>query len=132
MSDLLSAASLLMAVIAILYSLWYTELTELLSISPKTHKEDNVADCYSVKSALIKKSTPLSVLALLIALIFLPDAIKISCEAISTFQNYGLEAASRYNAVKMAYCLVSVVSIALALYITSLSINLFKLWRSLR
>lgn len=132
MSDLLSAASLLMAVIAILYSLWYPELTEQLNISPKPHKEDNVAACHSVKNALIKKATPLSALALLIAIIFLPDAMKILCDAISTYQSYGIKAASRYNAVKMAYLLVSVASIALALYITTLSINLFKLWRSLR
>ncbi len=132
MSDLLSAASLLMAVTAIIYSLWYPELTERLNISPKPHKEDNAAACQSVKTTLINKATPLSILALLIALTFLPDAIKIAHEAITTYQSHGAASINLYNAVKMAYFLVSIVSIALAFYITALSVKLFSLWKRLR
>ncbi len=131
MSDLLSAASLLMAVIAIIYSLWYPELTEQLNISPKPHKEDNVAACQSVKMALISKALPLSILALLIALTFLPDAVKIALEAISTYKIHGAESIKFYNAVKMAYFLVSIVSAALAFYIIVLLVKLFSLWRNL-
>ncbi len=132
MSDLLSAASLLMAVIAIIYSLWYPELTEQLNISPKPHREDNVAACQSVKMYLISKAIPLSILASLIALTFLPDAVKIALEAISIYKIYGAESINFYNAVKMAYFLVSVVSVALAFYIIVLLVKLFSLWRSLR
>lgn len=132
MSDLLSAASLLMAVIAIIYSLWYPELAEKLAISPKPHKEDNAASCQAVKISLISKAIPLSILALLIALTFLPDALKIAYEAISIYQNHGAASISLYSAVKMAYFLVSIVSIALTFYITMLTVKLFSLWRSLR
>lgn len=132
MSDLLSAASLLMAVIAIIYSLWYPELTEKLNISPKQHREDNVAACQSVKMALIGKAIPLSILALLIALTFLPDALKIALEAMATYKIHGAESIKLYSAVKMAYCLVSAVSVALAFYIIVLLVKLFSLWRSLR
>lgn len=132
MSDLLSAASLLMAVIAIIYSLWYPELTEKLNIYPKPHKEDNVADCQLVKMALISKAIPLSILALLIALTFLPDAVKIALEAMSTYKIHGAASINLYNAVKTAYFLVSIVSVALAFYIIVLMLKLFSLWRSLR
>lgn len=132
MSDLLSAASLLMAVIAIIYSLWYPELTEQLSITPKQHREDNAAACQSLRVALIGKATPLTILALLIAMTFLPGALEIAHEAISTYRDHGAGAIHRYNAVKMAYFLVSVVSVALSFYITALSIKLFRLWRRLR
>ncbi|KAA8728136.1 hypothetical protein [Ewingella americana] len=131
MSDLLSASSLLMAIAAILFSLWYLEITKALEIIPKAHKEDNVAARATVTSVLLSKALPVAVMALIIAAIFLPDTIKLIRDSLKTYHDSGLSAINNYNAVKTAYCFVTIVSLTLALYMWVLIIKLCKLRKEL-
>jgi uncharacterized membrane protein YgcG len=128
MSDLLSAASLLMAVIAILYSLWYTELTKLLEIQPAKYKEDNSASRKQVYNTFYSKSLPLSIMAIIVAFVFCPDAVRICIESLAKYQLKGWSAIKDYDAVRTAYVLVFVFSSILASYICRLS---WKIWRLL-
>lgn len=117
MSDLLSASSLLMAIAAILFSLWYADIAKALEIVPKKFKEDNVADYHDVKNVIYAKAVPVAVMAGLVAVIFLPDAITITIESIKIYRKGGLQSiVSGYNAVKTAYCYVSLLSAILAVY----------------
>ncbi|MGP1171262.1 hypothetical protein, partial [Serratia sp. CY39337] len=61
MSDLLSASSLLMAISAILFSLWYGDISKSLEISPKSHGEDNVAAKKSVTTTIFSKALPVAI-----------------------------------------------------------------------
>lgn len=132
MSDLLSAASLLMTVIAILYSLWYPELTKILEIKPSQYKEDNIGPMRQVLRVLLGKALPLSVMALIVAFVFLPDAVKICIEGYTEFKIKGCNAFINYDAVRTAYVLVFTFSIVLALYVVTVSWKVLQLWRELR
>jgi len=130
MSDLLSAASLLMAVTAILYSLWYVELTSALGI-PVERKEDNVRNRRKTLRLLLSKALPLACIAVATSLIFLPDAIRIGAQ---TFQGSLARTAQYggYSAVNTAYCVVVIISILLSVYTLDLAIRLLRLWLRLR
>lgn len=125
MSDLLSASSLLMAIAAILFSLWYPEITKALEVVPKTFSEDNVASRASVSAVLFSKAMPVAIMALAVAMIFLPDAIKLAQESFRAFRELGLGTLEKYDAVRTAYCFVSVLAIVLAIYMWVL---VAKLW----
>lgn len=126
MSDLLSASSLLMAIAAILFSLWYPEIAKALEITPKTHREDNVAAHAAVTSVLISKALPVAMMALAVACIFLPDALKLANESLFAYQDFDL-ALVKYDAVKTAYCFVTVMSVVLACYMWVLVAKLWSL-----
>lgn len=132
MSDLLSASSLLMAVAAILFSLWYAEIAKALEIAPKPHREDNAAAHSTVSGVLFTKALPVAVMALAVAAIFLPDAVKLGKASLSTYQESGFAALEKYDAVKTAYCFVTILSGVLATYMWALVVKLFFLRKLLR
>lgn len=131
MSDLLSASSLLIAIAAILFSLWYTEIAKALEITPKTHREDNVAAHATVSGVLLSKALPVAVMALSVALIFLPDAVKLAKDSLNTYQESGIAALEKYDAVKTAYCFVTILSVVLAVYMWVLVKKLWSLRKRL-
>lgn len=131
MSDLLAASSLLMAISAILFSLWYGEIAKALGIEPKTHKEDNVAAYNTVSGVLFSKALPVAVMAFSVAAIFLPDAIKIALDSLSTYLESGIATLEKYDAVRTAYCFVTILSVALAAYMWALVVKLWYLRKQL-
>lgn len=126
MSDLLSASSLLMAISAILFSLWYGDISKSIEISPKSHREDNVAAKQSVTTTIFSKALPVAIMTLSVALIFLPDAIKIIKESFLIYSS-SENGLYKYDAVRTAYCFVTILSIALASYMCVLVGKLFSL-----
>lgn len=130
MSDLLSASSLLMAIAAILFSLWYSDISKALEIQPKPHREDNVAAKESVRTVIFSKALPVSLMAISIAAIFLPDAFKIAKESYEIYNTHDIKLI-KYNAVKTAYCFVAILSSLLSFYTISLLLKLCKLLKSL-
>ncbi|MEN3068818.1 hypothetical protein [Uliginosibacterium sediminicola] len=132
MSDLLSASSLLMAIAAILFSLWYADISKALETEPKTHREDNVAARKSVTAILFGKALPVAIMALAVSLIFLPDAIKLAKESWLYYTQSGYAALiNQYDAVKTAYCFVTILSAVLAVYMWVLVLQLISLRRRL-
>jgi hypothetical protein len=131
MSDLLSASSLLMAIAAILFSLWYAEIAKALETVPKTHKEDNVAAKKAVTSVLLSKALPVATMALAVALIFLPDALKLVRESTLAFEQNGFAALKHYDAVRTAYCFVTLLSAVAAVYMWALVSKLLSLRKQL-
>ncbi|BAL97903.1 hypothetical protein [Rubrivivax gelatinosus] len=131
MSDLLSASSLLMAVAAILFSLWYTEIAKALETVPKAHREDNVAAKRFVTAVLLSKALPVSVMALSVALIFAPDAIKLAKESFLAYASDSTSVPSHYDAVRTAYCFVTILSAILAGYMWALVLKLVLLRKQL-
>lgn len=129
MSDLLSASSLLMAIAAILFSLWYAEISKALNIKPNKHKEDNIGNLQEIKGVIFSKSIPVTLMSTSVALIFLPDSIKLTLESITLYKNSDLK--STYDAVKTAYCFVSLLSLALAIYMIALTKKLMRLKKKL-
>jgi len=131
MNDLLSASSLLMAIAAILFSLWYAEITEALEIKPDQFNENNAAAYKTVTSIFWSKAFPVALMSLLVTIIFLPDAVKLAVESLKTYQEYGIKAIKKYDAVKTAYCFVTILSAVLAIYMLALTVQLRKLLKEL-
>lgn len=71
MSDLLSAASILLAVVGILYGLWYGEIKDALKEKVAAHPEDNGKAISHVSSVLSTRAIPLLVAASSVSVIFL-------------------------------------------------------------
>lgn len=119
-----------MAISAILFSLWYGDISKSIEISPKSHSEDNVAAKQLVTTTILTKALPVAIMTLSVALIFLPDAIKIIKESFLIYSSRE-NALYRYDAVQTAYCFVTILSIALAGYMFVLVFKLFLLRRKL-
>ncbi|WP_216854838.1 hypothetical protein [Burkholderia sp. L27(2015)] len=127
MGDLLAAASLLATVVTILYSLWYPELMKTLDIEPKRFYHDNIAARREVAVKLFGKALPLGVLAVAVAIVFLPDAWTICSDSLAGYRADWLAQLKRYDAIRTAIVLVVVMSLVLALYVWVISWRLFRL-----
>lgn len=127
MSDLLSASSLLLTIAAILFSLWYPDIANALQITPNTHSEDNVGARAAVTSVILSKALPVAIVSAGAAIIFIPDTIRIAKESINMLQASGYSIGTNYDAVKTAYCFVTICTIALASYMWTMLIRLWNL-----
>lgn len=131
MGDLLSAASLLLAVVAVLYGLWYPELMAALAIKVPPHKEDRDEPHRRVSSSLFGRAVPLAAGSSVLALVFLPDAISILLISARNLGVDGLSALRRYDAVRTSFCLVVTFAISLGIHAISVVVRLIKLRRRL-
>jgi hypothetical protein len=129
MGNLLSASSLLMAIAAIIFSLWYKDITDALALKTilKRYREDNIQSKKVLIEVLYTKALPITIISIIEALIFLPDTIKLIYESLTYYQYV-----TQYDAVGTAYCFVSLLSIILAFYTTTLVFRLIKLIRKVQ
>lgn len=120
-----------MAIAAILFSLWYSEIAKVLDIAPKQYSEDNIAARQTVTAVLLSKAIPVAMMALAIALIFLPDALKLARESYLGYAQNGFAAFENYDAVRTAYCFVTVLAGVLAGYMGTIVVQLWSLRKRL-
>lgn len=126
MSDLISASSLLMAVVAVLFSLWYGELNRLIQAKVAKYADDNKALKAEISNALISKSLPLAIISVLVPLTFAPIVWSFLVESWQLFNSHGLPTLETYDAIKTAFCLVFWVTVGLAIYSVALLVKLEK------
>ena len=130
--DILSAASLLLAILAVLYSLWYSDIASALRIAVPRHREDAAAERRQVGDALRTRALPLGIAAALLVLVFLPEAIHISTLWVSRASDHGLWNAIRdYDPVSLSLVLVVIAMLALAAYTAWLARQLWALRQKL-
>lgn len=121
-----------MAIAAILFSLWYADIAKALEISAKPHRADNVGNLQSVKRVLYAKAIPVAVMAGLVTIIFLPDALSLCIETWKTNQKEDWKKIfADYDAVRTAYFYVTILSLVLAIYMFNLVAQLVKLKKKL-
>jgi cytochrome c biogenesis factor len=129
MSDLLSAASLLLTVLGIVFGAWYPEIVNALAAAVDEKFDDRGAVRRTVRTALYGKALPLALAATILTALFLPDALAIVRGAYSAFGALGWGAFGMYDAVEAAFCLVVALAGLLAVYLMSLAYRLrAKLW----
>jgi hypothetical protein len=124
--DLLSAASLLFAVVGVLYGLWYPEITEAQAIDIPEHGPNRVKPRRQVTSVLLGRALPLALASTLVALIFLPDVIVIAVGSIRRLQADGADAVRAYDAVQTSFCVVVLFTSAIALHSVA---RVWRLWK---
>jgi len=126
MSDLLAAASLLLTVLGVVYGTWYSEIINTLGRIVDVHFQNRGPIRGAVRSALYGKALPLAIAAILLTIVFLPDAITIVLGGINAVRANWTNAFRQYNAVEAAFCLVVILSSALTGYLISLVWQLIR------
>lgn len=132
MSDLLSASSLLMATVTILFSLWYGEIVSILDKPKAKHAADNVGLLKEVKSVLFSKAILLALMSLSVTLIFAPNALMIMVEPFALLKKQGLPTLETYSAVNTAFSLVFFICLGITVYTLVILFQLVARWRELK
>lgn len=127
MSDILSALSLLFAVLGLLYSAWYSELNSAMKENIPKFKEDRRPILEKVQSVFYSKSLPLSISALIISLIILPDFIKIIIEISCVVQKNGISSVKYYDSVKTLFFFTFILLIVFTVHLINISRKLNKI-----
>ncbi|HEX8636371.1 MAG TPA: hypothetical protein VF703_19780 [Pyrinomonadaceae bacterium] len=121
MSDLLSAASLLLTVLAIFFGLWYPEMAKVIDTpnyaTPANHRKEHE----SFTSIYQAKAIPLTVAACLLTCIFAPDACKIVYSSLRHFCEVGISGVLDYSAVSTSLVLVTLLFGFIARYLLRLT-----------
>lgn len=131
MSDLLSAASLLLGVLAILFGLWYPEITSALDITEPSHRTDYKQPYKKVSKVLYSRAIPLTIASSLLTIVFAPDAIKITISSVKRYINQGWSVIHSYDAVTMSFVLVVCLALTLTIYLSYYTIKLIRKARRL-
>ena len=130
MADLLSAASLLLTVLGIVFGAWYPEIVKAIEAAVDEKYDDRGAVRRTVRTALYGKALPLALAATTLTALFFPDAKTIARDAYGSFMTLGWGAFDKYDAVEAAFCLVVALAGLLAIYLIFLACCLrAKLWR---
>jgi hypothetical protein len=131
--DVLAAASLLLAILAVLFSLWYSDIGAALRVEIPTHREDAGPQRRQVAEAIRTRAAPLACAALVLFIVFLPEAIRLIIRWFRNAADNGLwHAIKSYDPVELSIVAVVVLLGFLAAYTVSLTVQLFTLRRKLR
>jgi hypothetical protein len=108
MSDLLSPAGLLLALVTMLYSLWYGDLEKAITTPVPIHDEDRVAPLRTVHATWRSRAAPLVVATWALAVVLAPDAVSVCVNAAHRVWRDGPGSVAGYDAVKTTYVLVTI------------------------
>jgi hypothetical protein len=113
MADLLAAASLLLTVVTILYSIWYPEVSEALKLPIDPHPLNN-KDAHAKCRALFRwKVFPLAIVATALCFVNFPNALQIVTDGVAQLHR---PVRAGYSAVRTAFVVVEMVLAFLAVH----------------
>lgn len=131
MSDLLSAASLFLAVVGLLYSVWYGEITKVLVRSVSEHKDDRGPIIRETRAVYLTRALPLALASLVLAVVLFPDLVAVLVSTFRTVFQKDTSAACIFDAVKALFCAIAVTSIGLAAHTLHLAWRTRSRWKKL-
>jgi hypothetical protein len=109
--DLLSAASLLLASIGLLFSVWQPEITSAMAVTSKGLRADRGPRIAQVRQALLFRALPLLLAILLIVVTCLPPAVAVIVHALT--DDFG----HSYDPIKAMFVSVWILAVALAVVV---------------
>lgn len=118
-SDLIAAASLLLAVLAILFSVWHQPIMDVLKLPTKGIPANLVGTRDALGAAFWSKAFPLTLGGFLTVSVFLPEVIGIAGDALRCSPG-----ACRYDAVRAAFVLTQAFAAGLMIYCAYLAVRL--------
>jgi len=124
MSDLLSAASLFLAVLGLLYSSWYGEVRQALDLAIPPHKDDRRPVLSKVSAAYYTRTLPLVIGAASVSIILLPDLLRTLWSSFHSYRDLGFCAIRSYDAVKTLFCAIWAMTIMFTVHAFFLARNL--------
>lgn len=117
----------MLATVAVLYSLWYGDISAALEVKIPVHLADAKAERRQVASALWSRALPLAAASLSVTLAFLPQAIILVREWAGGASDRGVwTAITQYDPVSLSLVVVVGVMALLTGYTAWLVV---KLWR---
>ena len=131
MSDLLSAASLFLAVLGVLFALWYPEISKALELKIPAFKEDRAAPLRAIRAVYLSRVLPLSISAIIFSVVLIPDVWRITAISFFAYRADVLNALWSYSAVETLFCCVFLLSLFLSGHLIVLTIKLRTLLRRL-
>ncbi|QKD19520.1 hypothetical protein HGP13_33670 [Mesorhizobium sp. NZP2077] len=124
-SDVISTASLLLAVVTALMGFWYADVTKAISETEPTLPKERETVAKRIAPVFWAKALPLALGSVVIASVFLWRAWNIALEALRSF---GTDA--KYDDLKAAFLATEVLMILLAVVTCTLAWRLGrKRWR---
>jgi hypothetical protein len=132
MADLLSAASLLLTVVAILYGLWFPEIAAALDYEVAKQKVDNKGSHKKAKMILLTKALPLAIIAIALLLVNLPDALSIAADSVKRAEAVGWQARHEFSAVRTSFVVVTFILGVLGIHTLVSAVQLKRHVRRLR
>ncbi|NTF46619.1 hypothetical protein [Rhizobium rhizogenes] len=112
LADAISAASLVLAVLAALYTLWLPAVNAALEITRETDPDDRDPQRKQVKSALLTKALPLAAATIVSTGILLPRGLAIIMEAWDHHADWAFDDVKAFFVLTLALMLLlAIVSI---------------------
>ena len=100
MNNLLSASSIFLAVLGLLYSSWYSEIRAALNEKIPKFKEDRTEIKGKVSEVYRYRIMPLSLGSTVLCLILLPDVVTIVIKSLSSYVSRDCSLWEQYSAVQ--------------------------------
>lgn len=131
MGDILSAASLLLAILTALYGFYYPSIKEVIDSKVDTEPKNNREKYDKSKIVWKTKLLPLLLTSVALTVIFIPEFLEIIKSSISVI--FGKQISSKkYDTVKASYLAVTIFIIVLTGNIIVASIKLQKKIKKLK
>jgi hypothetical protein len=131
--DLLSAASLLLTVVGVIYGVWYTEISVAVDdgakLPPRNHPEDRAAPLRRLRRVLLSKAIPLAIASLCVAVVYLPPSLCLVVQFIHGCLIQGPAILLHYDPIGTSFIVVEFFSISLACLSSARASALWKLTR---
>lgn len=115
MNELLTAASVLLAITGVLYALWHDDIVNAISMVMPQHKEDRGEFKNNLKSVLWSRAIPLLLATLCIMLVYLPPIIGIIASSVQGYSSLGFGNFRNYDPIATSFVLVEVFTSVLAI-----------------
>jgi hypothetical protein len=109
--DLLTASSLLVALVGVLYGTWYPEISAAAETPIPLHDASKARS--NTRSTLRTRAAPLFLLAIVLVLLLLPPALTVVIHALQHL--FGSRPGSHYDAVQACFIAVFVALLILAM-----------------
>lgn len=122
MSDLLSSASLLLTLIALLYGLWYQQIVSAIEIAVESQPADRKPAHKYARSVQWTKAVPLAIATLVLTAVFAPESLAIVIASLKSIAGFGWF--RHYDAVSTSLVLVNLGSALFSAHLLSLVIKL--------
>lgn len=116
MDTLLSAASLLLAILGVMYGLWYPEISSALQVTPSRFSEDDRSREEKVRLTLYHRALPLAIFGIALVAVFLPDTVSIITHSVNRLTSDGWVTFTDYDAIKTSFVLVVTTFIGLTVH----------------
>jgi hypothetical protein len=124
MDSLLTAASVLLALIGVVYALWYEELKQAIEREMPRHHEDREPILIHLRSVYWSRAVPLTLASISVTAVFVPPAIDIVVESAQQYARYGIRNIGNYDAVATSIVLIEVFLIMLSVQVTATMVRL--------